>query len=122
MRMERPDKSGPEYQEAKQGGAGHYEMGEKNRMIAIAGHTHRPIFMSLSKQQNLAGMETEPYYFNSGSGIHPRCVTCLEIRDMIIYLVKWHIVADPEDERRLKVVREPLQGCLADLLDIFGSL
>lgn len=94
----------------------------KNRMIAIAGHTHRPIFMSLNKQQNLAGMEAEPYYFNCGSGIHPRCVTCLEIREMMISLVKWHIVADPEDEKRLKVVREPLPGCTADLPDVFGSL
>jgi len=43
------------------------EWARKNRMVAVAGHTHRPIFMSLSKQQNLAGMETKPYYFNSGS-------------------------------------------------------
>ena len=98
------------------------EWARKNRIVAVAGHTHRPIFMSLSKQQNLAGMETEPYYFNSGSGIHPRCVTCLEIREMMISLVKWHVVADPDDNERLKVVREPLHGCLADLLDVFGSL
>jgi UDP-2,3-diacylglucosamine pyrophosphatase LpxH len=94
----------------------------KNRMVAIAGHTHRPIFMSLNKQQNLAGLEAEPYYFNCGSGIHPRCVTCLEIREMMISLVKWHIVADPDDEKRLKVVREPLPGCTADLPDVFGGL
>ncbi len=98
------------------------EWARKNRLVAIAGHTHRPIFMSLSKQQNVAGMETEPYYFNSGSGVHPRCVTCLEIREMMISLVKWHIIADPENNGRLKVVREPLHGCLADLLDVFENL
>lgn len=98
------------------------EWARKNRMVAIAGHTHRPMFMSLSKQQNQAGMDAEPFYFNSGSGIHPRCVTCLEIREMMISLVKWHIAADPENGRRLKVVREPLEGCLADLLDVFGNL
>ena len=98
------------------------EWARKNHMVAIAGHTHRPIFMSLNKQQNLAGMDAEPYYFNSGSGVHPRSVTCLEIREMMISLVKWHVAADPEDEGRLKVVREPLPGCLVDLPDIFGGL
>jgi len=98
------------------------EWARKNRMVAIAGHTHRPIFMSLTKQQNLAGIKTEPYYFNSGCGVHPRCVTCLEVKGMTISLIKWHIVAAPEDDSRLKVVREPVQGCLADLNDVLGRL
>ena len=57
-----------------------------------------------------------------GRGIHPRCVTSLEIKKMMIELVKWHVIADPGDGRRLKVVQEPLGGSLADLMDIFVSL
>lgn len=40
------------------------EWARKNHIVAIAGHTHRPMFMSISKQQNLAGMDAETYYFN----------------------------------------------------------
>lgn len=98
------------------------EWAKNNRIVAVAGHTHRPIFMSLNKQQNQAGMEPEPYYFNSGCGVHPRFVTCLEIREMKISLIKWHIAADSEDRHMLKVVHEPVEGCTADLSDIFASL
>ena len=98
------------------------EWARKNRTVAVAGHTHRPIFMSLTKQQNLARMKTQPYYFNSGCGIHPRCVTCLEISEMKISLVKWHIVADTDEGGRLKVARELLEGCQADLKDVLDSL
>jgi UDP-2,3-diacylglucosamine pyrophosphatase LpxH len=98
------------------------EWARKNRIVAVAGHTHRPIFMSLTKQQNLAGMKSQPYYFNSGCGIHPRCVTCLEISGMKISLVKWHIVTDTDEGGQLKVAREQLEGCQADLKDVLDSL
>lgn len=51
---------------------------KENKMM-IAGHTHRPVFPS----------EEEPPYFNDGSCVHPRCITCIEIEDGYITLVKW---------------------------------
>jgi len=88
---------------------------KRNNLAVIAGHTHRPVFESLNKQQRLRGMKKLPFYFNCGSGIHPRCVPCLEIENMEIRLVKWYIIADPEDENRLKVKREPIAPCQKDL-------
>lgn len=98
------------------------EWAREQRMMTICGHTHRPMFASLTKQQRQAGDEPEPYYFNSGSGVHPRCVTCLEIQDMQISLVKWHIIADATDDRRLKVQREVLPGCSGSLDSILSQL
>jgi len=91
------------------------EWARERKIVAVAGHTHRPMFLSLSKQQRTAGEKPEPYYFNCGSGVHPRCVTCLEVREMTIALVKWHITADPANGMRLKVERQVLPGCLQDL-------
>lgn len=51
---------------------------KKNRML-IAGHTHRPVFPSPG----------EPPYFNDGSCVHPRSITCIEIENGEIMLVKW---------------------------------
>lgn len=45
----------------------------------VAGHTHRAVFPA----------EDEPCYFNSGSCVHPRCITALEIVNGNIALVKW---------------------------------
>ncbi len=94
----------------------------KNHMVSIAGHTHRPMFCSLSKQQRELGEPEKPYYFNCGSGVHPRCVTFLEIKEMTIELVKWHIVSDLENDGRLKVVREPKEKCKKHLSEIFSAL
>lgn len=46
--------------------------------ILIAGHTHRPLLTSKS-----------PYYCNAGSLIHPNCITCIEIENTTLTLVKW---------------------------------
>jgi hypothetical protein len=98
------------------------EWARQKKIVAIAGHTHRPMFSSLSKQQREARGKTEPYYFNCGSGVHPRCVTCLEIKDMEIELIKWHVISDPDDERCLRVNRKPIQGCRKKLEEIFSEL
>ncbi|MBN1222600.1 MAG: metallophosphoesterase family protein, partial [Candidatus Aminicenantes bacterium] len=98
------------------------EWAREHKMVAIAGHTHRPMFASLTKQQRKAGQEEEPYYFNSGSGVHPRCVTCIEIYNMRIELAKWHTIAAADDERRLRVVRETLEGCSENLEKILSLL
>lgn len=65
--------------------------------ILITGHTHRP---ALSKE--------DTYYYNSGSCVHPRCITCLEIEHMKIRLVKWTLATRPD--MSLYVSREILSG------------
>ena len=52
---------------------------KKNNKILIAGHTHRPVFPKDNKS----------LYFNSGSCIHPNGITCIEIDNGFISLVKW---------------------------------
>ena len=50
-----------------------------NNILLIAGHTHHPIFPKKSESR----------YFNSGSCIHPNGISCLEIENGCISLVKW---------------------------------
>lgn len=68
--------------------------------IVIAGHTHRPMM----------GSRQSPY-FNTGSCVHPRCVTCIEITGRCLYLVKWSMATHPD--RSLYVAREVLSGPLS---------
>ncbi|NLL77662.1 MAG: serine/threonine protein phosphatase [Clostridiales bacterium] len=70
---------------------------QKEKHILITGHTHRP---SLS--------EEDKYYYNSGSCVHPRCITCLEIEYKRIRLVKWTLATKPD--MTLYVSREVLAG------------
>lgn len=53
-----------------------------NNKILIAGHTHRPIFPKVGKS----------LYFNDGSCVHPNGITCLEIENGNIVLVKWMFI------------------------------
>lgn len=69
---------------------------QKNQLL-ITGHTHRPY---LSPE--------DPYYCNSGSCVHPHSITCLEIRQMNISLVKWALTARPD--MSLSVSRQILAG------------
>lgn len=46
--------------------------------ILITGHTHRPMLS-----------DSSPMYINTGSCVHPRCITCLEIHHHRLDLVKW---------------------------------
>lgn len=68
---------------------------EKNGYPLITGHTHRP-------RLDAAG----PFYMNTGSCVHPRCITCMEIEMGIITLVKW--TYDTKQDRTLFVSREVL--------------
>lgn len=52
---------------------------EENDQIIIAGHTHR-------SWHPVAG---DPPYFNSGSCVHPRAITAIEIQNGTLALVKW---------------------------------
>lgn len=69
---------------------------EKNDCILITGHTHRPM------------LDETVSYCNTGSCVHPRCITCMEIEQLQISLVKWTIKTHPD--RTLYVAREVLSG------------
>lgn len=73
----------------------HWAKSEEHALIT--GHTHRP-----------ALSESDKYYYNSGSCVHPRCITCLEIEHMQICLVKWTLATRPD--MSLYVSREILSG------------
>jgi predicted phosphodiesterase len=62
----------------------------------IAGHTHRPRFPEPGAAQ----------YFNSGSCVHPRCITALEICYGTINLVKWAVESGKDGT--LKIARTEL--------------
>ena len=69
----------------------------KNNCYLITGHTHRPM---------LGDENTR--YFNTGSCVHPRCITCLEIENASICLVKWWV--EVKRDNSLFVAREVLAG------------
>lgn len=56
----------------------HWAAQEKH--ILITGHTHRPRLHT-----------DNAHYYNSGSCVHPSCITCIEIENMKIRLVKWKL-------------------------------
>lgn len=70
----------------------------ENNRILIAGHTHRPIIPEVG----------EGLYFNDGSCIHPNGVTCLEIENGHISLVKWEETIN--DDQIISVKRKLLGG------------
>lgn len=68
---------------------------EERQQILITGHTHRP---RLEKEDS--------YYCNTGSCVHPRCITCIEIENRTLTLCKWTVNTRPD--RTLYVARELL--------------
>ena len=71
---------------------------ENNNLLTISGHTHRPRF---PEPGDIA-------FFNSGSCVHPRSITVLEIVNGQIKLVKWQVATN--DDGILQIVRIPLEG------------
>lgn len=71
----------------------------KHKHTLVAGHTHRPMLMT-----------TSPYYCNTGSCVHPRCITCIEVENCTLTLVKWYM--DAKRNGSLYVAREELAGPL----------
>lgn len=71
------------------------EWAKKQGVVLITGHTHRPML----------GDAASPY-FNTGSCVHPRCITCIEINCCRLTLVKWALSTRPD--RTLYVAREEL--------------
>lgn len=70
----------------------------ENNKILIAGHTHRAIFPKVGQS----------LYFNDGSCIHPNGITCLEIENGCISLVKWEYKVNGEGI--ILVERKVLEG------------
>ncbi|RKI81669.1 serine/threonine protein phosphatase [bacterium 0.1xD8-71] len=70
---------------------------EKNHHILITGHTHRPVLPT-----------TPASYYNTGSCVHPRCITCIEIERQSMTLVKWSMNARADST--LYVAREVISG------------
>ena len=71
---------------------------QKNKMMLICGHTHRPKF---PKPQELP-------YFNTGCCIHTRGITGLEIEHGKISMVDWRIA--PDDNGTVKIIRQVVRG------------
>lgn len=58
-----------------------HEWAVENKKFIIAGHTHRPS----------CPLDLNNPYFNDGSCVHPTSISCLEIRNGEITLVKWSV-------------------------------
>lgn len=69
----------------------------KHHKPLVTGHTHRPVLP-----------EEPAYYYNTGSCVHPRCITCIEIENCSMTLVKWSMSAKADST--LYVAREVLSG------------
>ena len=54
---------------------------DREKKIIITGHTHKPSFAN----------KGECTYFNTGSCVHPRCITGIEISQGNIMLIKWSV-------------------------------
>ena len=70
---------------------------ENEHKLLITGHTHRP---RLSP-------DTSPY-FNTGSCVHPKSITCIEIERRSLSLVEWTL--DSRQNMGLYVTRNVLAG------------
>lgn len=73
---------------------------EEKQQLVICGHTHRSRFPK----------PTETPYFNSGSCVHPRSITAIEIKNGTIALVKWEMASrlDPMTGEGLLVIAREL--------------
>lgn len=72
---------------------------QSENKLLITGHTHRPRLST----------DTAPY-FNTGSCVHPRCITCIEIEHRALTLVKWTL--NTRADSSLYVSRQILSGPL----------
>lgn len=81
----------------------------QDQLMVVCGHTHRSRFPKVG----------ETLYFNTGSCVHPRCITGIEIDNGEIALIKWWIA--PNDDGVLYVKREIVEGCGPERLQSFFS-
>ena len=59
---------------------------KEENCLLLTGHTHRPTI----------GNRLSPYY-NCGSCVHPKCITCIELCGFQISLVKWYASAQKSE-------------------------
>ena len=59
---------------------------KEENCLLLTGHTHRPTI----------GNRQSPYY-NCGSCVHPKCITCIELCGFQISLVKWYASAQKSE-------------------------
>lgn len=59
---------------------------KEENCLLLTGHTHRPTL----------GNKLSPYY-NCGSCVHPKCITCIELCGFQISLVKWYASAQKSE-------------------------
>jgi UDP-2,3-diacylglucosamine pyrophosphatase LpxH len=67
-------------------------------VITISGHTHRPRFPD----------KFDVPYYNTGSCVHPRCITAIEIARGEIILVKWCVASSQNGV--LTIQRQEIEG------------
>lgn len=72
----------------------------KEKKMLICGHTH---------QSSFASPADAVHYFNTGSCVHPRAITGIEIQDGAIALIKWEM-APRRADGVLHIVRQVLVG------------
>lgn len=61
------------------------EWAKERGVYLLAGHSHRPVLP-----------EEGEYYINSGSCVHPRSITAIEIEGAQMSLVKWSVTTRPD--------------------------
>ncbi len=71
---------------------------EAQNKTVICGHTHRPRF----------GQPYCSHYYNTGSAVHPRSITGIELENNSVTLVKWSV--ESESDGLLRVTRTALVG------------
>jgi UDP-2,3-diacylglucosamine pyrophosphatase LpxH len=74
---------------------------DANQQMVVCGHTHRSRFPK----------SDETPYFNTGSCVHPRSITGIEIQDDTIALMKWELKSKLDESSAdglLTIVREVL--------------
>ena len=74
------------------------QWGEKTNIPIVAGHTHRPILPQGG----------EGAYYNTGSAVHTRYITAIEIEQGALALVKWEVAA--KEDGTLYITKEPVTG------------
>ncbi len=77
-----------------------------NKQPIVIGHTHRPALPRVGQAP----------YFNTGSCVHPRCITGIEIENGEISLVKWFTDVARDDSGTLFINKEVIVGPI-DLRD-----
>lgn len=71
---------------------------DNEEQMLICGHTHRSVFPINNKL----------HYYNTGSCVHPRCITGIEIVNGQIVLINWWTKV--QNNGNLKVVKDIIEG------------